>query len=826
MRFSRVIAICAASCVAVLGWAVALPGAEAAAVAVADGYTLTRVETGINRPHALRFAPDGRLFLLGQTGRVSIVEGGALTTALTIDPAVIVEPGGSAGLLSIAFPPTFKTDPVQRVYLIYTHAPMAGYNYPHNVLSRFTINGDVIDPGSEELLVHFDSLVGGDGTVKTMHYGGDMEFGADGKLYASTGDLLIGPNAQNLQNLYGKILRYNPDGSIPSNNPYYNTLSGRLRAIWSIGVRNPFKLSYDKVSGDMLIGDVGSSNWEEINVLPSGEPAVNFGWSTTEGYTTDPRFRSPLLAYPHDPDLAGPGEPSGCAVMGGDVYRPKRVTFPRRYVGDYFFADHCEGWLRTIDPDTGDIGPVLVRGLELAVDSAVAPNGAVWLIQRELNGVNNGVLYRLQYTGTADVAPTISDQPASVTVAGGMSANFDVFASGTAPLNYQWFRDDISIPGATASSLTLDDVQLAESGDTFSVEITNGVGTVMSSSAVLTVLDDDPPEATITSPEPNRLFAGGDVLHIAGDAIDTEDGTVPAAAYEWEVVLHHNTHTHPESGPIDGVMQFDYEVPRVFETEPDIFLRIHLRVTDSDGVTTEVTRDIQPQLVELQLETVPAGRSLILDGSPTATPSIFQAVTGVLRTLMAPSTTVDDVGMVLDSWETGSTSFGQSFYTPAKDHLYRAFYRVDGGSIGDGTGLRATYFASPNFTNPAKTRIDRVPYFTWKDERPVRGVPRNDFSIRWEGDVQAQFAETYTVSVPVHGDDEIRVTIDGIEIIDTFASGETGVVSGSIALTAGAAVPVTIEFADGVGPANMRLQWSSASTPTSAMPGSQLYPAP
>ncbi|MEO8329742.1 MAG: PQQ-dependent sugar dehydrogenase, partial [Candidatus Nanopelagicales bacterium] len=301
MRFKRAIALAAVSSLALLGWVVSLPPAQAAGVSVADGYSLTRMQTGINRPHALRFAPDGRLFLLEQTGRVRIVKQGSMSTALTIDPADIVEPGGSAGLLSIAFPPTFKTDAVQWVYLVYTHSPMSGFNYPHNVLSRFVINGDVIDPSSEQLLVHFDTLVGGDGTVKTMHYGGDMEFGSDGELYVSTGDLLIGPNAQNLQNLYGKILRYNPNGTIPTDNPYYNTLNGRLRAIWSNGLRNPFKLAYDKVTGDILIGDVGSSTWEEVNKLPAGEPAVNFGWSTTEGYTSDPRFRTPLLAYPHDP---------------------------------------------------------------------------------------------------------------------------------------------------------------------------------------------------------------------------------------------------------------------------------------------------------------------------------------------------------------------------------------------------------------------------------------------------------------------------------------------------------------------------------------------
>jgi len=101
--------------------------AGATAVAVTDGYSLSLVRSGFNKPHAIRYAPDGRLLLLEQDGRVKIVRAGGVTTALTLDPTSVVEPGGSAGLLSIAFPPDFRTAAVQRVYLVYTHEPMAGY---------------------------------------------------------------------------------------------------------------------------------------------------------------------------------------------------------------------------------------------------------------------------------------------------------------------------------------------------------------------------------------------------------------------------------------------------------------------------------------------------------------------------------------------------------------------------------------------------------------------------------------------------------------------------------------------------------------------------
>jgi glucose/arabinose dehydrogenase len=798
--------------------------AAAASITVPDGFTLNQVKTGFQQPHALHFAPDGRLFLLEQVGRVDIIDHGTVTTALHLGTDELVPPGGSAGLLSISFPPNFKKAKHKHLYLIYTHQPMAGYDYPHNVLTRWLIKGNTIVPSSEQILVHFDSLIGTDGVLKTMHYGGDMDFGPDGKLYVTTGDLLNGTNAQSLQNLYGKILRYNPDGSIPKDNPYYNTVNGRLRAIWAIGVRNPFKIAYDKGNGDMMFGDVGADTWEEVNSLPPSSPGVNFGWSNTEGYTQDPAYRSPLLAYPHDEARAAPGAPWGCAVMGGDVYWPKQETFPASYQGQYFFADNCNGWVRSIDPDSGVVGPELVSGLESPVDMAVGPKGSLWIITRVLNGANNGVLWRLQYTGLGDTAPTISGQPQDLTVGDGQDATFSAFASGPEPLSYQWYRDGTPIDGATDSTVTLPAVGLADDGAQISVEVTNSFGTTASNAATLTVLDDEPPVPTINSPKINAHFAGGDVIKISGTATDPEDGPLPASAFEWYLLLHHNTHTHPELGPIDGKTKLKYTVPHVFETDPDIWLRIHLIVTDSEGVKTEVTRDVLPKMSSLSFDTVPAGNAVILDGQPASTPLTIDAVQGITRTLSAPPTTIDGVDMVLDSWEDGSTAPTRSFYTPAGDHLYRLFYRPADGVVGSGTGLTAKYYSQPDFTSQVSKQVDRVPYFTWGEGPPVAGAPDDNFSALWTGNVESQFSEDYTFSVDLGGTDAVKVVVDGTTLINTLNNGHTGVVSGTIPLTAGTPVPIRVSFRGGAGSSAMPLMWSSASTPLSAIPGSQLAP--
>ncbi len=165
--------------------------------------------------------------MVEQTGRVRVIEGGQLlaTPALTLDPAQFIATGGSAGLLSIAFPPDFATASTQYVYLLYTHAPMAGFAYPQNVVSRFVIQGNTINLASEEILVHLDSLNDINGTMLTQHYGGDIEFGDGGKLFVTTGDLFVSSNGQSMSTRLGKVLRYNPDGTIPTDNPFYGSLS-------------------------------------------------------------------------------------------------------------------------------------------------------------------------------------------------------------------------------------------------------------------------------------------------------------------------------------------------------------------------------------------------------------------------------------------------------------------------------------------------------------------------------------------------------------------------------------------------------------------------
>src|SRR5439155_17056906 len=255
---------------------------------------------------------------------------------------VTTDPNGERGLLGVAFDPDFADN--QWVYIYYTAADSS----PHNRVSRFTANGDVADPGSETFILELNDLSEADN-----HNGGAIHFGLDGKLYVAVGDNGYSPNSQTLDNLLGKIPRINADGSIPDDNPFFNTATGVNRAIWAVGLRNPFTFAIQPGTGRMLINDVGGSSWEEIN---DGFASANYGWPNCEGACspTDPSFIDPIYQYSHD---------EGCAIVGGAFYNPVATQFPPEYTGVYFFADLCGGWIRELDPANANQVTTFATGL-------------------------------------------------------------------------------------------------------------------------------------------------------------------------------------------------------------------------------------------------------------------------------------------------------------------------------------------------------------------------------------------------------------------------------------------------------------------------------
>jgi glucose/arabinose dehydrogenase len=338
-------------------------GPAQGAVTLPSGFTQSPVVGGLTGPTDMEFAPDGRLFVAEEAGKVRIAKpDGTLSTFLDISSKVDIT--GERGLLRVAFDPNFATN--HFVYLHYTRK--ATTTTPvHNRVVRVTANGDRAVAGSEVLLLRLNDQ------SAQNHLGGALDFGKDGKLYVSTGDNATPENAQRLTNLFGKVLRINKDGTIPTGNPFYATASGKNRAIWALGLRNPFKFAVKPGTSTIFINDVGQDTWEEIN---RGAAGANFGWSVHEGVANDPPYVDPIFAYGH-----GSTDTTGCSITGGAFYNPTTGRFPSGYLGDYFFADFCNGWIRRYDP-ANDTARGLASGLSNVVDLEVSKDGDLYYLSR------------------------------------------------------------------------------------------------------------------------------------------------------------------------------------------------------------------------------------------------------------------------------------------------------------------------------------------------------------------------------------------------------------------------------------------------------------
>lgn len=310
-----------------------------------DDYTWQLVTSGLNKPVSLANAADGsgRLFILEQVGEMRILKGGPLLPMPFLDIHNKVSCCGERGLLGIAFHPKF----IENGYFYVNYDDKAG----NTVIARFKVsaqNPDQADPASETRLLYVQQPF-------PNHKGGELAFGPDGYLYIGLGDGgnqgdPLG-NGQSLDTLLAKILRIDVDHgnpyAIPPDNPFAR--GGGLPEIWAYGLRNPWRFSFDRKTGDLYIADVGQDKWEEIDYLAAKSPGrSNFGWSYFEGnhpYKGTPppgvKFVDPVAEYGHD---------QGCAVVGGFVYRGMNLP---AWQGVYLYGDYCSGngWGLHHNPD-------------------------------------------------------------------------------------------------------------------------------------------------------------------------------------------------------------------------------------------------------------------------------------------------------------------------------------------------------------------------------------------------------------------------------------------------------------------------------------------
>jgi glucose/arabinose dehydrogenase len=289
-------------------------------------YTWQPIISGLHRPVDIQPANDGsgRLFIIEKLGYIRVYENGQLLDAPFLDITDRVNAGGNEmGLLGLAFHPNYE----QNGFFYVNYTGEGG----HTRISRFQASGSSADKNSETVLLLIEQPF-------QNHNGGALAFGPDGHLYAGLGDggRAGDPykNGQNTNSLLGKILRLDVTRgepySVPADNPFGNE-------VWTYGLRNPWRISFDRVTGDLWIGDVGQGQWEEIDYLPAGwGGGANFGWSVMEGshaYDSEPQsgMMPPVMEYSH--------AEGGCSVTGGYVYRGAMSEWN----GIYIYGDYCSG---------------------------------------------------------------------------------------------------------------------------------------------------------------------------------------------------------------------------------------------------------------------------------------------------------------------------------------------------------------------------------------------------------------------------------------------------------------------------------------------------
>jgi len=292
-----------------------------------DSYTWQLIVSGLKRPISLQPDGAGTLFIAENPGRIRIFKDGQLSADpfLDIDDRVD-DSGNEQGLLGLAFHPQYSQN--RFFYVDYTD------RNGDTIISRFHADGDVADPNSEKVILKIKQPFGN-------HNGGQLAFGPDDYLYIATGDGGSSGdpfgNAQNTNVLLGKILRVDVDSSqpyaIPTDNPFGNE-------VYFYGLRNPWRFSFDQLTHDLFIGDVGQNKWEEIDYVPAGtQGGLNFGWNYYEGnHDYKPQgnggnFTFPVAEYSH--------EEGGCSIIGGYVYRGAMVEWN----GVYLYGDYCTGFV-------------------------------------------------------------------------------------------------------------------------------------------------------------------------------------------------------------------------------------------------------------------------------------------------------------------------------------------------------------------------------------------------------------------------------------------------------------------------------------------------
>ena len=659
--------------------------ASPAGAAVPAGFS-DELVTSVGAPTALAFTPDGRLLITTQGGALRVVQNGSLLATPALNLAGTICSNSERGLLGVAVDPAFASNGYVFLYYSFNKAGDCGTGTVNRV-ARYVMTGNTL--GSPVVLI--DNIPSPAGN----HNAGDLEFGKDGMLYVSVGDGgcdypggtpsgCAGANdaSRDRHSLVGKILRIDRNGGVPADNPFTGagtaTCSGGnvsssliCQETFAWGLRNPFRIAFDPNAAGTLfhINDVGQNVWEEIDL---GTAGADYGWNVREGHCAT---GSTTNCGPPPAGMTNPifdyGRSDGCGSITGGAFVPNG-TWPADYQGKYLFADYVCGRIFRLDPNGsgGFTRTNFATGLggSSAVHLRFGPAGSGQALYYTTYA-SGGQIRRILHTPTNN-PPTAAIQATPTSGPAPLAVNFNGGGS-TDPeggvLTYEWTFGDGS-PVVTTASPTTSHTYAAGSYTASLVVIDPPGSRSAPATTGITSGTNTAPSASIAGPSSFRV---GETITVSGSATDAEQSSFPPSAFAWEVLRHHNTHTHPWASGTGTSFSFAAPAPEDLLATTDSYVEVRLVVTDSGGLTGTATKDIQPRKVQLTVATTPTGQRVLVNGTTFTGPSTFTSWEGWVLTLEAPT---PQNKLRFKSWSDGGARI-HNIVTPATPATYTASFR-------------------------------------------------------------------------------------------------------------------------------------------------------